>query len=184
MVNSWKVILATLVIFGTGLMAGRWLVVKEPVKVTKPVRPATAVTNAPAPRLVLSRLELLRRMKQSLALSRDQHERVDKIIAESQERVKALWEIIAPEMQDELQRVRVLIAGELDAEQKTKFEKMISDSDRSPKGKALPRRPVEERESGKGATVPKRGSPPRILPKDSSPLNEPPAAPPPTSPGP
>ena len=81
------------------------------------------------------RKEFLGRMDRELALTRKQHERIEKIMTESQERTRILWELVGPEMRDEMKYVREEMRDELRPEQLAKFEELM---------KQRPRRPMEQ----------------------------------------
>ena len=102
----WKVILATLVIFSAGVLAGG-LVVKSFQPPPQMVRQTNAV-----PERWMQKV-LLERMKADLNLTSEQKQRVERIFAESQERMSVLWDIINPEIQTELREVREKIRAEL-----------------------------------------------------------------------
>jgi hypothetical protein len=70
------------------------------------------------------RPEFLKRLDRQLELTPEQHERIARIMKASQERTAPLWENIAPQMQDELKRVRKEISQELTAEQRKKWAEM------------------------------------------------------------
>jgi hypothetical protein len=129
-VSPWKVILATLVIFCSGLVVGALLVRKT----ARPIQIAQALqrghTNAPTAWNLLQK-ELIRKMDRELKLSPEQRERIGKILKESQERTKQIREEIAPEMREELKKVREQIRSELDPEQQQKFEEALKS--KSPK---------------------------------------------------
>lgn len=117
--NPWKVIFATLVIFGAGLVVGG-LVGNRTARID-----ATAAkpVNVQASNPSQNRLrELLRRMDRELELTPEQHAHIEKIIATSQERTQKLWSPIAQEMHHETQKVCEEIRDELTPEQKTKFD--------------------------------------------------------------
>jgi len=123
-VNSWKVILATLVIFGAGVLTGG-LLVNYAVH-TNLVLTAVKTNPLPAQQAVVPWLqrarELLRRMDRDLDLTPEQHQRIEKLVADSAERTRRLWEPIAPPMQRELQRLHRDIREELTPDQRKKFE--------------------------------------------------------------
>ena len=122
--SPWKVILATLVIFCSGLGTGTLLVSKNvrPVVVTQP----TGSPNLPPLSAAhLQQKEFLRKMDRELHLSPQQYDRVEKILKESQERTKTIREKIAPEMKEEVKRVREQIRGELQPDQQKKFEEAL-----------------------------------------------------------
>lgn len=122
--SPWKVILATLVIFCSGIAVGA-LLVKKKSRIT-PVAQSfqRGHTNAPAAWNVLQK-ELIRKMDRELDLSREQRERIEKILKESQERTKQIREKIAPELREEVKNVREQIRSQLTPEQQQKFEKAV-----------------------------------------------------------
>ena len=103
--STWKVILATLVIYTAGLFSGglaiRWL---QPARF-EPVTPA------------LLREEFVRRMATEVKLTPEQRQRILKSVRESQDRVKELYNLISPEMTEEMQVIRETIRSELTPEQ-------------------------------------------------------------------
>ncbi|MBI3415785.1 MAG: hypothetical protein HY043_10805 [Verrucomicrobia bacterium] len=151
MVKNWKLILATSLIFATGMVTGA-----VTMKRLQPVR-------LPGPG---QRVEFLRRIEKRLDLSHAQRERIDKILSESQERTAKLWEQIGPRMREEFDEVRKQIRQELEPPQLVKFDDLIR--------KTRVRRPggVEEREK----IEKRRERPSRGLPPETGPLSPPPAA--------
>jgi Spy/CpxP family protein refolding chaperone len=125
-VNTWKVILATLVIFGTGVVTGGLLVsyaVHTNVVLT-PTKPTPMTGQGTNPWLQRAR-ELLRRMDRELDLTPEQHQRIEKLIAESAERTKTLWKPIAPQMNKEMQLLHRDIRDELTPEQRPRFDEIF-----------------------------------------------------------
>jgi len=156
-VSPWKVILATIVIFVCGLVSGVLLVktTNENVRPAAavdlaPAIPQVSTSNAPAPILALTptnsavytktnvvwapfqaqRMALIRQMVNRLHLDPDQKERISQIIKESQERNKQLWQEIAPQMREELNRVTAEIREELRPGQAKRFMDMLRESRR------------------------------------------------------
>ena len=132
--NSWKVILATMVIFGTGVITGGLLVKNTagPVKDRRP-KNIVAPTNPPPLTVVpaqLQRMEFLLRARNELNLTPEQHEHIEKIIREGQEKSRKLWEGVAPEMRKELQSVHEKIRAELSPEQRRRFEQLLKNAPR------------------------------------------------------
>ena len=64
--------------------------------------------------------------------------RIDKIFAESNPRIKIIWDLLNPEMQKELKDVRDAIRAELTPEQREKFEQLLKQPHR-PDGRRGPR---------------------------------------------
>jgi hypothetical protein len=129
-VNSWKIILATVVIFGAGVMTGGLLVSKvdhfhprNPRRAEMPSASgnSTSQTNAQGqqtskpPRLpeMLSR-QFLQRLDEKLHLAPDQHEAIQKIITDSQN-------LMHKTMQD----ARLEIREQLTPEQRSEFDEMV-----------------------------------------------------------
>ena len=117
--SPWKVILATLVIFCSGLVTGAVLVKQFSTKPHTQHRVQQA-GNQPAPPAAWhnQQRELMRRMDKELNLTPEQRDRIDKILRESQERTKPIREKIAEEMKS----VREQIRTELNPEQREKYE--------------------------------------------------------------
>ncbi len=124
--NTWKVILATLVIFVAGLVTGALVVwLSGSIYLPPQQRPANgARTNAPGS-LGGTRLEFLRRVQRDLDLSAEQHDQIDKVLKESQERTKKLMEPVAPQLRDELQHAREEFRKLLTPEQRARFDELL-----------------------------------------------------------
>jgi Spy/CpxP family protein refolding chaperone len=127
-VKFWKVILATVVIFVAGAVAGGML-----VKSLTPPPP-----KAPIPPM-LSLRHLQERLKKELQLTADQTNRIDKVFSESGERVRVLWDLLSPEMQKERQWVYENVRTTLTAEQREKFEQLLKEPPRRPDQRRGPR---------------------------------------------
>ena len=182
--NTWKVILATLVIFAAGVVTGGLLVNHVERQRAKPPRHAVhpGVPRPPEPRPGLPmrpeessrppgpagylprglRMDLLERLDREVHLTPEQRERIEKILAEGQERNRQLWERILPEIRREMQQTHERIRAVLNPEQQQRFEELM-----------------KQRPSRKGDEpfAPRRG------PRDGSerPAGRPDAAPPPSS---
>ncbi len=90
--SPWKVILATLVIFIAGLVTGA-------IGVKRVVKPRPAPPVQPMPPWILReqfRFELERR----LDLTPRQSDRIERIMREGQERVREIWSLVGPEIQE------------------------------------------------------------------------------------
>ena len=151
----WKVILATLVIFSAGVLAGG-LVVKS---FQPPPQMVRQTTNA-VPERWMQKM-LLERMKADLSLTPEQKQRVERIFAESQERMSVLWDIINPEIQTELREVREKIRAELRPEQLEKFEQLLKRTpQRRPEGETNKvRRTKNQSGDGTNSGKPPKGQP-------------------------
>lgn len=121
--NSWKVILATMVIFGTGVVTGGLLVrYSDQARAPRPAHSTPAVRTTAAGG---TRLDFLRRMQRELDLTPDQRERVDHILKESQERTKKLMEPLAPELREEMQRAKEEFRNALTPQQRARFDELL-----------------------------------------------------------
>ena len=112
----WKVILATIVIFAAGAFVGG-IIVKNRTPQSLPAKP-------PVPP-ILSQQRFQEKLKKELQLTAEQTNRIDRIFAESNERIKILWDLIGPEMQKERQEVYGSIRAELTPEQRERFEQLL-----------------------------------------------------------
>jgi hypothetical protein len=122
-VNTWKVILATMVIFGAGVVTGG-LLVRHSESIRAPRAPRGAVVNRPGQPLSAGgmRLDFLRRAGRELNLTPEQRERLDKIIKESQERTR---KVTSPFLREELQRTRTEFREVLTPEQRPRFDELL-----------------------------------------------------------
>jgi len=118
-VNAWKVIVATLVIFATGMVAGNLLGRRTSHMDSAAARQSDSKSANPSQ---LRLWELLHRMDRELSLTPEQHENIEKIIAGSQERTQKLWSPIAQEMRKETQSVCEEIREQLTPDQRKKFD--------------------------------------------------------------
>lgn len=121
--SYWKVILATMVIFGTGVVTGGLLVRggggsrgNHPPARQAPARPNPGqVPGAP-------RLDLLRKLEKELNLSPEQHERAIRLFGESQDRSKRIMEPVHPALMDELRHTREQFRDLLTPAQRDQFD--------------------------------------------------------------
>ncbi len=113
--SAWKVIFAVLLIFIAGAITGS-IAAKNKLPESRP--PGGMIGGNDR------RLEYLRRMKEKLDLTSVQHERVETLLKESQERLNKIWEPVSPQIKNEFEAVRKAMLAELSAEQQAKFQKM------------------------------------------------------------
>jgi hypothetical protein len=146
-VNYWKVILATVVIFGTGVFTGGLLVNSiqhsHPKNNRRPPAnadahpPAEARTNnlatlpRPRPPEILGD-KFVQQLDDALQLTPDQRIAIQKIITDGQERNHSIWTNNAAQMREVIQDVRHRVREELTAGQQKQFEELM---------KSVPRRP-------------------------------------------
>jgi hypothetical protein len=137
-VNAWKVILATLVIFGAGVITGGLLerafhpAASQPAVAENARRtPGATVAGAPrqnklpAPMQGPLRKDFLNRLDSELKLAPEQRERIEKIICAGQDETKLIWQDVEPELYHVLMDTRYRICGALKAEQRAQFEKLL-----------------------------------------------------------
>ncbi len=145
--NYWKVILATVVIFGAGVFTGGLLVshVDHPrskIHITsRPIppniRPPTMTSRA---HLIFPCRAWPRRWANNscssstttLKLTPEQHEKIEKIIADGQERNREIWTNTAPKIREVMQEVNQQIRAELAPEQLKPFEELLKHPPRRP----------------------------------------------------
>jgi Spy/CpxP family protein refolding chaperone len=153
-VNSWRIILATMVIFGTGVLTGGLLVghYRPEHIAARPANPGGPGKTAPAQPTTAGgmRVEFLRRMSRDLDLSPDQHAQVDKILRDSQERTK---KIMSPYLREETDRTSKEFRDVLTAEQRTRFDDLLKQKRvRDPRRPAAT--PASERPDGARQALP------------------------------
>ncbi len=124
--NTWKIILATVLIFGTGVVTGA-LVVRHSERARPPrnTHPVSALRSAQPASPGNMRFEFLRRIERELDLAPDQRERVNGILRESQERTRKLMEPVSPALRQELERARDEFRAVLTPPQRTRFDELV-----------------------------------------------------------
>jgi hypothetical protein len=119
--KALKLIVATLVIFGAGIVVGTLLESRRMAQARR-----TEIDRRGAVPLALwQRFETLRRAIRQLELSPEQNARVDGIIKDSHNRFQKLWEPMAPAARAELEQLKNRIAAELGPEKQAKFEEYL-----------------------------------------------------------
>jgi hypothetical protein len=71
------------------------------------------------------RLEFLRRIQPYLDLTPEQHETIDRILKQSQERTHKIMEPIVPQMHEELQRAKAEFRQALTPAQQVRFDELL-----------------------------------------------------------
>lgn len=137
--NSWKVILATMVIFGTGVVTGG-LLVRHAAIPTK-TQPTNATPRPPQTSFAGGmRIEFLRRMERELDLTSHQRAQADKLLKESQERTRKIMEPVAPQMVEELQQTKEQFRALLTPAQQARFDQVLKQQHHNEKGRSGPPR--------------------------------------------
>jgi hypothetical protein len=175
-VNTWKVILATLVIFVAGIVTGGVMVgfgVRTKERATRQVEknrpnPNREFPNAPMgmnpggnpnrdprplnfPQNRQTRLlsqEFLEKLHEEVQLTTGQRERIQEVIAEGQLRNKEIMERVTPELRREMGETQKRIRQILTEPQRVKFEELMK------------QRPPNRREEP-GQLNPRRQQPPQ-----------------------
>lgn len=114
--SNWKVILATLAIFATGVMAGGALVWKLAP------RPEASRELPFDPREM--RQGYVNHLEHELSLTVDQREKISVVLSNSHERVKLIFEDFNPKMRKEMEQVRDEIKAELQPGQQELFDEL------------------------------------------------------------
>jgi hypothetical protein len=155
-VNYWKVILATVVIFATGVMAGGLLVNyvqhshpknlhrAPPLVATSSLtnsRPSSQTNNPVLPRLTellkprlpeLWSKEFVAHLNDALELTPEQRDKIEKIIADGQELNHSIWTNNAAQMRKVMQDARQQIREQLTPDQRKEFEELMKRPPRKP----------------------------------------------------
>ncbi len=114
--NSWKIILAAVVIFGCGAVTGGLL-----VNYVERAHRHTAENRRPQ----MLNQQFIEQLDAALHLTPDQREKIGKIIADGQERNRDLWKLVSPQFHEVMQDVHQRIRGELTPEQRKQFEELM-----------------------------------------------------------
>lgn len=131
--NTWKVILAAIVIFGAGAVTGG-LVVQHSARLRAPAPQISAGPARPTAPISagIVRMEFLRRVQRELKLTPQQQEEVHKILEEGQERTRKLTEPIAPQLREELRKTRENMRAVLTPEQQVRFDQLLKQQQQHP----------------------------------------------------
>jgi Spy/CpxP family protein refolding chaperone len=141
--NSWKIILAIVVIFGAGALTGGLLVnyaeqphSKDTQRPPDEGSPHPQANNRdydqprpqdlpkPRPPEMLGK-QFVQQLDNTLHLTREQRAAIAKIVADGQERNREIWTNVAPQMHKMLQDVRQQIREQLTPEQRKQFEELL-----------------------------------------------------------
>jgi hypothetical protein len=133
-VNSWKIIVATVVIFGAGVFSGGLLVnyvdYSRPGN-HRPPGPQHGLEEL-APRPDILKTNFVQRLDDAVHFTPEQRKAVEKIIADGQQRSHELWKIVAPQFRPIMQDVRQKIREQLTPDQQTQFEELLKHPPRRP----------------------------------------------------
>jgi chorismate mutase len=141
--NSWKIFLAIVVIFGAGVLTGGLLVNNvvqpHPKDIQRPPdegnphlqannrdhdQPRPQDLPKPRPPEMLSK-QFVQQLDKTLHFTLEQRAAIAKIVADGQERNNEIWTIVAPQFHKVLQDVRQQIREQLTPEQRKQFEELL-----------------------------------------------------------
>ncbi len=153
--NNGKLILATMVIFGTGVVTGGLLVSHAQRGLyRRSPRPPGAVRPAQPPTPGVMRFEFLRRMERDLDLTPQQREPINRILLEGQERMKKLMETVEPRRREELKRTIDEFRAVLTPEQRQRFDGLLKQQQQRTREQRKTGPPRERFPQGQPATNP------------------------------
>ena len=95
MVNAWKAVLAALVIFSAGVVTGALTLKAKSNPAPSPVLPFGGFG------IRSQRPDFVDHLQRELYLSAAQRDRIEQILRESHDRMKRLWDQVAPEAREE-----------------------------------------------------------------------------------
>ena len=145
--KPWKVILAAVLIFAAGAMAGTSLTRRAPRAATNSRPMGTNQVSPPtaAPNFVVQRLEFLRQAERQLDLTPEQRAKVEQIMTDSRQRTRLVMEKLTPELRDELKRTTQAIRETLTGkEQREKFDRLMRNRAQQQMQKRDEKRPPNE----------------------------------------
>jgi hypothetical protein len=140
MVATWKIVLASLLIFAAGVLTGgittgaairasrgrpQRATQTAPANPPPPAPGKTATNRLPASLFAVQRIETFRRVGNQIGIDAAQRSRIEALTAESTERLRALWAPVAPRLQQEVRELRKQIAAELTPEQRARFDALL-----------------------------------------------------------
>lgn len=122
----WKAIVAALVLFFAGVLSGvmgQRLI--EARQATQPPSNKRPFPGGPPMPWTGVRMSFMERLTKDLELTPDQAKKIDQIIKSSQERLRALWEPVAPKARAEMTNSHAAISAVLTPEQQKKMEELF-----------------------------------------------------------
>lgn len=141
--NTWKIVLATIVIFAAGAVTGGLLVnytrggrgqradrAQTQSQRSMSWQPGVGEiikrgTNEIRPLIEQQRMDFVLRVQRELRLDPQQRERIEHIVREEQERTREFWEKNQPELRRMVQEAKEKIRAELTPEQRTRSEELV-----------------------------------------------------------
>ena len=115
-----------MVIFGTGVVTGGLLVRHAgPGRDRRPQRATGAIHATQTSPAGVMRIEFLRQVERELALTPEQHEPVEKVLKEGQERMKKLMETVEPRRREEYKKTMEEFRTVLTPAQQKRFDNLL-----------------------------------------------------------
>jgi hypothetical protein len=118
-VKPWKAICAALVIFAAGLATG----IFTDRSIPNPSHNNGGPPPFQGPGRMDRRKAFLEKLDNEVKLTPDQRKQVEALLAESQERIKKMWEPVQPKVHEEYHNTREKINGLLTPEQQDLYAK-------------------------------------------------------------
>lgn len=125
--NFWKIILATVVIFGAGVMTGGLLVNYVERGHPGDHRPPAGNhdSDLPMPHSGMLNKSFAQQLDDALHLTPEQRKAIEKIIADGQQRNHDLWKLASPQFRAVMQDTHQKIREQLNPDQRKQFEKLL-----------------------------------------------------------
>jgi hypothetical protein len=132
-VNTWKVILATFVIFAAGALTGglmvRYSEIAKPGTAAKPgsIQNTNSLRGGklPAPMMGPLRKDFVDRLQRELNMDAAQRERIERTIRDGQEITRLIWLEVEPDIFHTITETKDKIRAELSPEQLVRFEELL-----------------------------------------------------------
>jgi hypothetical protein len=151
-VNTWKIILATVVIFVAGAITGGLVVgFSDQSRALHKGSKSPDVVSAsntnheirvPAPMFGPLRKDFIDRLQKELKINVTQREHIEKIICEGQEQLRNVWWEVEPDIHDILNETKNKIRAELTEAQQAQFEELLKSRSHNPAKPATNAPPV------------------------------------------
>ena len=144
--NAWRLILATVIIFGSGVVLGvvldysthshakaahRPAMASSTTNRPPVVRPIVEVLNLHQPEILSQ--EFMQKLDDQLEFSPAQRETINKILTDGQDQNHAIWTNCAAQTRQVLQEVRQHVREQLNPDQIKQFEKLLKEMHTPPR---------------------------------------------------
>ncbi|MGH7976534.1 MAG: hypothetical protein ACREC8_07720 [Limisphaerales bacterium] len=123
--NFWKIILATVVIFGAGVMTGGLLVNYVDHAHPGNHHPPAGNHELPMPHSGMLNKSFAQQLDDALHLTPKQRKAIEKIIADGQQRNHDLWKLVSPQFRAVMQDTHQKIREKLTPVQRKRFEELL-----------------------------------------------------------